>query len=398
MFYNKKAGNMRTIQFLTFISVFIAGICFTVYGQDKEVVVSGTVTDEAGNPISGVCVGFSGSCQMNTFYDTLWSLVDTVFTDSAGKFSKQILVNEYALGVRYIASKKGYGSQSGYGKIEGDRVDLGTVRLKSIGLKKVTVTGAVIDKAGNHVSQAMVLLSGGVIIDTVNLVNGPFDTAYTSNGGKFSKVIEVNNDVSRIVYVVGKKGFRTVRGFGDIVSIDNRVNIGTVTLFNAVNKQVTILGSVADSKTGSPVKDALVVVSSSSIVVIDVDSAHTNREGSFSITIDVENTSVIQPMVSYRVSKKGYFPFEGRTGVIKDTVSVGTIKLIETGVHIKYHHTLLTQAPDNIDVYSLQGRLLYSGKAIDNTRILFNRMSRQPVVILYKNKNLVLFKMKYIRM
>lgn len=388
-------GIMKKTHGYLLLSFIIAGLCFQVNAKYKDVEVTGVITTKSGTPIAGACIGLSSSNRISNAFDTLWSLVDTTYTDSLGKFSKNIIVNEYALGIRYVASFKGYKTKNGYGKIDGDRINLGSIKMTSTGQKRITSHGRVVDGAGNPLSGVTVLLSGGVIIDTVYLVNGPYDSAVTDYQGNFSKDMRINSDLFRIIYLAGKKGYRTVRGFKEIIGISNKVNIGTITLPAPTNRKVTVLGKVVDIKTGAPVTDALVTASSSSIVVTDLDSAFTNQQGNFTITIDIDNSGIVKPVVTYGVYKLGYFPKNGTARELKDTVNLGTIKLTDDGTPITQYPVLGSHKPDNMAVYSLKGQLLYSGKIIDIRKRLIARFGRQPVVIFYKKDNVLLFQRKY---
>jgi hypothetical protein len=194
------------------------------------------------------------------------------------------------------------------------------------------------------------------------------------------------------MYLAGKWGKKAVRGFERIVAIDNRVDVGVITLHKGNFDYVTVYGSVMDSETGKPVEDASVVATSNSLVVIDVDSTHTDDDGTFSMSIKVERTGVVRPTATYSIGKRGYYFRKGTAGVIGDTIHIGKVELVKDGtpIQLQYQKRVVAMKPDKIEVYSLKGQMLYSGKPLDGTATLYGYFGRQLCVIHYKKDNQLL--------
>lgn len=228
---------------LSLITSLVLGIFSSVIGVEKEVTVLGTVADTAGNPIDSAIILISK--------DTLSTnpKFDTAYTGSDGNFSKEISVNDYAVGIRYAASKKGYQTKYGYGQITGNTCNLGTIVLNKsgVGTRTVHVFGSVFNARTNQpVNEALIILT------TSGNITDPPDSAYSGNDGTFYKAIEIDSSgigqvAPMLHYRVERYGFMPASG-------SERIRTDTVDL-----GKIDINPDPASIENGNPVSFTVAV-------------------------------------------------------------------------------------------------------------------------------------------
>ncbi len=129
---------MKKVQYLTTFAVLLAAVFYSAFGGPaKDIVISGNVVDSvSGDPISDAVVVLLSNA--GTGVDTL----DTLFTDVSGGFSATVTVADDAMMVICVVIKEGYVINIGYGMIQSDNVDLGTIKLiTDTPIKYVNLTG-----------------------------------------------------------------------------------------------------------------------------------------------------------------------------------------------------------------------------------------------------------------
>ncbi len=189
---------MKKVNCFFWTTLLFTALLQSSFAQNKEITVTGKVTDTSGTAIPEAMVVLgSGLTNINT---------DTVYTGNNGTFNTKVTVNQNAYGIMYRISKSGYNTKSGYGLIDtaGNTVDLGTVVLDHGITQDITVTGRVIDSVtGDPIENALVRLSTSLsIIDTL------YDSTYTGSDGKFSHVMNPDMWIQpRLLYLVTKDGY-----------------------------------------------------------------------------------------------------------------------------------------------------------------------------------------------
>jgi hypothetical protein len=209
---------MKKVYHLFWTALLFASLIQPAFGQDKEITVTGKVTDTAGTAIPEAMVVLGGGIMITG---------DTAYTGNDGCFNTKINVNQNAYGIVYRISKSGYITKTGYGMIDStnNTADLGTVALAKGISQKITVTGRVIDSTtGVSIENALVRLSTmQLITDTI------YDSAYTDKDGKFSHEMDPSTWVTpRLLYLVTKDGYQPKYGTANIVGTS--VDLGDIRL------------------------------------------------------------------------------------------------------------------------------------------------------------------------
>lgn len=394
---------MKHLAFFIFSILLLSGIFQLGIAQNKEIATSGVVLNQSGDPIGGACVIFSGNfLRSRVTPETKNNWVDTVLTGIDGEFLINILTSKFALGIQYTILKKGYKEKSGYGEIKTDKMTLGKIILERIELKKITVTGIVIDSSlnvfENPVANAMVILSAGKLVDTLNIMIGQFDTVFTDNKGQFTKIIEINNDIARVLYRVSKTGYITKTGFGLIDDNSNIVDMGKIFLSLEQVIKVLVKGRIlenGDDIVFKPVADAMVLLSKYGLVIEpNYDTVFTDKLGKLSTYVIIKDGTGILPLqIAYIISKEGYARKSGTGKVVNDVADFGDILIDKLPVSIHHINSIKTTSitQKRIAIYSLKGQLLYEGSKINadllRAKGVFNN---QTLIITNKQNNKII--------
>lgn len=260
--------------------------------------------------------------------------------------------------------------------------------------KEVAVSGSVTDSAGTAIADAMVILSSGISVDPLSA-----DTVYTATDGSFTKKVTVNQNAYGIAYRVLKDGYTTRFGYGAVDST-NIVDLGTIILAKGNSQKITVSGRVLDSITGTPIEKAMVRLSGTvSITDTVYDSVYTDTDGKFSHEVTVGPWIGIQSRLIYLVTRDGYESKYGNEMIQGTSIDLGDIKLFKNSVSITYNNpTGGTLAGQNtIDVFSIKGQLLFSGKESNFKKQLLKNMAHsQPLIIRYRINKKLMYQKKII--
>jgi hypothetical protein len=107
-----------------------------------------------------------------------------------------------------------------------------------------------------------------------------------------------------------------------------------------LQRNITVSGVVVDSVTGQPVQNAIVLlydaqtlnIDTSDLSTLDLDTAFTASNGSFSKTITAPSTNLI---LIYAVVMEGYSLYYSGRGLSSTTIKLDTIKLVPTDLAAK---------------------------------------------------------------
>lgn len=301
------------------------GVCFSLaLSQGVKKTVTGKVVDQGSQQgLEGVLIVLSTGVQDPvTGKITIPVSIDSAYTDVNGVFTKDITVDQNAYGITYKITRYGYQAKNGYSLFTtATTLDLGTISLTPWQIRKITVTGTVLDTStGNPVPQALVTLK------TSNIGIGKKDTVYADDKGNFKIEIDVTgNQITPILYYsVEKKGYLTKTGQAPILGLI--VDLGKIFLTPGLNKTVVVSGTVLDTATGKPVSQALVTLKTSNMSVDPPDTVYTDNDGYFKKEV-VIRISVITPTLYYSVEKKTYQTKTGQAPITGQTLDLGKIFL-----------------------------------------------------------------------
>lgn len=239
-----------------------------------------------------------------------------------------------------------------------------------------TISGVVVDSAtGLPVQNAIVLLydTRTLNIDTSDLSTLELDTAFTGSDGSFSKVISVPMGNLLLVYAAVKDGYSLY--FNGTGLLSSPVRLDTIRLVPttiAAKDTITVSGKVVDSATGVGIPGALVGLSGGDLDTVG-KTATTGADGSFSRQVIINKVGGMT-IVGYIAYKDGYTPAIGQKTANGKTLDLGTIGLSQ---NTPVRRTLTPAAPvrtnpTSMNVYSLNGRLVYSGPAMRADLLLKN--------------------------
>ncbi len=213
---------MKNIKHISFAIMVTVALFHYSFGQDREVIVSGSVTDSAGEVIAKAMVILTSGMSVTPVS------ADTVYSTTDGNFTKKITVNQNAYGIAYRVLKDGYTTRIGYGDIDSTTiVDLGIIILAKTKYQKITVSGRVLDStSGTPIENAVVRLS-----KTVSVVDTLYDSIYTNVNGEFSCKVEIavlTGIQPRLAYLVTKKGY--TQKYGAEIIQDSTIDLGDIKL------------------------------------------------------------------------------------------------------------------------------------------------------------------------
>ncbi len=233
--------------------------------------------------------------------------------------------------------------------------------------KTVTVSGKVVDSlTGAAVPGATIVLSAitaTISIDPNNLGNLSYDTVYSNTTGNFSHAFTVSQSANLLIYGILKQDYQIKYSY--TLMLSNSINLGTIKLSKATvltRDTITVSGIVVDSSTGTGIVGAQLIMSGMSAFDTSGNTALTGSGGAFSKQVIVENAAAGNELV-YMASYDGYQPMAGQQQISGKTLDLGTISLkkINQGVIFPLRGFQQASGVNSIRVYSLQGRLLYTG-------------------------------------
>lgn len=250
------------------------------------------------------------------------------------------------------------------------------------------VFGVVIDASDNAIADARIVIStagsgGGDVLDTL----------YSGANGAFAKDIVYGEDIKRVRYRASKTGYNTLSGMGEVVR--DTADLDTIVLGGESTSGVYVFGIVLNTA-GNPVNEASVILSSGGgggggII----DTLFSDANGTFGENV-VYSSMGMQRRIRYEASKSGYLPANGSGEVENDTCDLDTITLRD-GVTSsnKVVEISVGKKPDTIQLFTLRGQMLYSGRNCDLDKALSGKITRSQILIVhFRLGNTVLYKNK----
>ena len=267
--------------------------------------------------------------------------------------------------------------------------------------KDITVTGKVVDTTGAGIAGAIILLTGDA-----EALNNPLDsnvnidTAYSGNDGSFTKTMTVPDDAFFLFYGVAKSNYKLKLGAGGISPMTNSAALGDIELVTETFIPVTFMGTVKDSVDGTPIPQALVILTTVHGILDSVfDSVVTDAQGAFSVVMEIGegDTGLLAPRGIYMAYANGYEAKMGAEVLEGDKIDFGDILLTKSNIPIIYTPTIkpFRKIPNNVIIYTMKGQVLYKGREMNLEKILSNGLARsQPVIVHYKLNNTLLYNRK----
>lgn len=365
--------------------ILLTGMIFSVFSQIQVATILGTVLDTTtGKPIEKATVVL--------FPSSLGIIApETTYTNTDGKFIKDIKfppLPEKKV-IYYTIYKKGYTPKKGLKDVEAQIVDVGNIKLAQV--VTVTVIGTVLDSITlKPVPDASVVLKSN---DTVSVI--------TNETGLFKAVIDVDPSQTNpvIQYAVNKKGYAIKIGEKKIDG--NPVDLGNILLSRKLSPQkITVTGTVMDTGTGKPVSGAMILLTTNLQPSGIVDTTYSDEKGNFAKVIQPGIIGVVPPVpvVTYVVMKERYVPKKGQQEIAGQLVDLGKIFLLEIQTEIQLPvSTPVLKAPDNIQVFSLNGQLLYAGPML-SVKMLSGKgvIHGNPVIVSFRVNNTSLYSRKIV--
>ncbi len=364
--------------------ILVYGLFLATPLTGKPITVSGVATASNGAPIAGACFCFTTQPRHSPMSSKGQLKIDTVYTANDGSFTKSILVDDYALGLRYYVLVHGYTTHNGYGSILKDRVTLKRVVLKRKPQKKATISGTVTDALAQPVHQAQCFFTSGITIDTTPVFPKWHDTLYTNQQGNIPQDIFVNRDYSHCLFLIVKQGFHPLQGVVPIKPIpgntNSEIDLGLISLKAPVYKSITVLGSIYDAATQRPIADALVSLVSKQVITVDSTTLSTPSSGAFSASLNIYATDHIRPLVRYTISKAGYLIKEGFANINTPELNLGAIALQSQSAITRPILPLHLTSNTHVTCYTLSGQRLYSGTLAEAQQWLLQSTTIRPIV------------------
>lgn len=274
------------------IFALIMGMISSTIGVEAEITVLGTVSDTGGNPVDRAIILIT----RDTISVTPTS--DTIYSGPDGNFSKKIRINDNAIGVAYAASKRGYQTKYGYGRITGTTCNLGTIVLRKSGsgTRIVHVFGSVFNaRTDKPVNEALVILT------TTGNITDPLDSTYSGTDGAFYKAITIDSSgisqvAPQLIYRIEKEGFAPVQS-------RERIRTDTVDL-----GKITIQPNPTSIENGNPLFFTFAVANNIAIYSLKGQLIYTGTEMNIDKLVHLGLISRSQPIIiSYKFNNDVLF-------------------------------------------------------------------------------------------
>ncbi len=247
---------------------------------------------------------------------------------------------------------------------------LGAVFPVSAAERSIAISGVVVDSATNQpLPQAMIVFYAASAIDssifTNMLGNFKLDTAFSGADGKYSYSMKISSNALVLIYAVIKPGYQLSYAFSTSIILSSTVVLPTIKLQKSdqsAKDTLTVTGTVVDSATGNPIGNCLIMMSGLGGLDTTGNTAVSGLGGSFSKQVII-GTSVAG-ILGYVAVKDLYIPAIGQKSYSGKQVDLGTIKMRKINAAIRTGGRRVFTAPlaETMDVYSVQGRTLYSGR------------------------------------
>ncbi len=296
-------------------------------GVPATATITGTVTSaNPAGPVAGAMIAFSYG-----------GTKDSVVTASDGTFKFVVEVDDTAEGVdvSIIVRKPGFVTDTFTSiSVKGDQqiqivlnLDLSTYAI---------VTGAVQDSATSYALRgASVLIS----------LPGVVDSATTLQDGSFTVYVDLENLSSiTATMTVTKAGFKTYHGAVSLKKGTNRLSPILLPIDQS-SAYAHIVGRVTDARTGQPLTDVSVLLSSA----LAADSTRTMSDGSYSFDINLQGPSSI--------SGKLFFSQSGFQDTTMDfSVNAGQTTTLNVALPASMNYAIITgTVRDSVSSYPLAG-------------------------------------------
>jgi hypothetical protein len=256
--------------------------------------------------------------------------------------------------------------------------------------RKITVNGTIVDsETGDPVPDVLIFFTDNisdVLNSDANAIMNNGQSTESDNSGKFSSEISVGES-SFLLTGIFVKGDYQIEAKA-ITILGGTANFNTIKIKKEEFRNIQVSGIIKDASSKEPISDVTVKVTNTTIII---DSTYytltTDNEGKFIQEMKIGKGGIVPPHILYSVKKTGYDSLGNMISVDgKSDIDLGTIYI--TGITpIKINSTAknILSKPISILVYSLNGKLLYSGPEM-NFVLLDKKglISSHPVIIRYK--------------
>lgn len=372
-------------------------------GKTRDIRISGIVIDSiTSRPIEKAFVEIYPS-------DVTLNLPkDSCYTDLSGTFCGTLTVEETDTNPQFIytCDKDGY---LPFGRImqadSSDSFDVGTALLHLKELITFPITGKIID------SQTLDPIENAQIILMISKYTGYYqDTVFSGPKGEFSDSVMISNEHinlgCKIYCFVFKDGYRDAMRKAEF-PIDS-FNFGSITMLRLTNHiKVTVAGTIRDSQLLTPIENATVTLgytikigTKDSLTVLR-DTLFSGTQGTISGQILLDSATYTNSEIVYIIKMGGYTSIYGTVRLDNTCLNLGEILLHPSPIlidKIPVHYLPYMQKPNNIRIYSLDGRLLYEDKVKDevNREKIRQITSHTCLLVVFRYNNTILYSKRII--
>lgn len=266
----------------------------------------------------------------------------------------------------------------------------------------VTITGKVIDaNTSDPISGATVIISTGFGQGIES------DTLKTDSNGEINGSISLDSSAYGIAYSISADGYAISNSYAMVSS--NTIDIGTVEL--TPNSEITpdtviIKAQVYYTGTETAVENSDLLMYAPSGFELDsfnydnpdIQTLTSNSEGNISGYFFVESSNQNQfNILRYALTLKDSKSNEGTSFIQGDTVDLGVLYIDKPNTPISFNAQIKIDKSqiDQVQVYTLNGQLIYSGKTLDLIKIKNTGISvNQQLLIVEKCKGKILTVLK----
>jgi hypothetical protein len=236
------------------------------------------------------------------------------------------------------------------------------------------VTGVVVDSTTRQpVQDAKVLLldtNQSIILNGFDMNKLQFDSMSTASNGSFSLTVGSN---MTIFYSVVKAGYAVYINYCQLLQPTATVRLDTIRLVPlnlAAKDTLNVSGKVIDSATRTGIPGALIGMSGADLDTVG-KTVIADANGNFSSKVVITKVSGLSmSIIGYIAYKQGYSQAMGTKLVLTKVVNLSTISLLSTSVRWTQRQAYARSNPTGMALYSLNGRMLYSGRVAPLNRVI----------------------------
>ena len=371
-------------------------------GALREITITGLVLDSATNePIDSALIEIYPYNSINLPHDTSYS-------NSSGSFSGTLIVeeiNEYPE-FYYTCWKFGYHSM---GRLttadESDSFSVSTIIMPEVELITFPITGTVEDSLTYEPIE-----NARVILMISNYTGSQQDTLFSDSQGNFYDSVIISSEYvsfgSKIFCIVLKEGYHDV--IKRVYIPPDDYAIGPVRILECNNPaDITITGTVRDSVSQTTIENATVILgyninfdADNSLLVLR-DTLISGNQGVISNEIVFDTASLENSEMTYVIKKDNYLVKQGAVKLAGTSLNLGEVLLHPSSTPVYQNPASVipqTLKPNNVQVYSLKGQLLYEGSYKEVLhRFKIPKLNAQKVYIaVFRYKDVVLCSKKII--